>query len=126
MRNMANVAETVSDITMIDYLNQQLPNRLRKIHLILKELYPSANFKDELREMEEEEQHINGELAATIKEIKQAKEEADGLEDLGHESDSDDDVDEIDKLLNEANQELKDKERELKEAKKRQKEEKSC
>lgn len=93
---MANVAETVSDIAMIDYLNQQLPNRLRKIHLILKELYPSANFKDELREMEEEEQNINAELAAMIKEIKQAKEEAEGLEDLGHESDSDDDLDEID------------------------------
>lgn len=55
MRGMAVVAENISDATMIEYLSQQLPNRFRKMHLILKELYPSANFKDELRELEEDE-----------------------------------------------------------------------
>lgn len=66
MLNMSKLAENVSDVAMIDYLNQQFPTRLRKIHLILKELHPSANFKDELRELEEKEQNIDAELAAMI------------------------------------------------------------
>lgn len=91
----------------------------------MKELYPSANFKGELHEMEEEEQSIQAEVKASQDAIKDAKKEIEGYEDVGGESDSDD-ADEIENLLQDATTELKDKERDLKELKRKQKEEKAA
>lgn len=92
------VKDTVTEEDLCQHLATQMPQRLNKVHKVLKELYPNASASD-LKQLNQQEQAANSDLQAFEEELERLREEvaeADQLLDAdSEESDGGEDIEEL-------------------------------